>query len=118
MTLIVEMGRDDLGWTTLGTMRPGDREGSLSDNSDGRRDILRFRTTPDCSIVEMSRAGVDVEVGVHRAIVATGFDVLARLRDGESYERPVQTDRMSQPVQVRFRHHTDTDQPTEGGKEA
>lgn len=94
---------DDGRWVVIGLMREGEPEGSMSSNAEGRREIIRFRLEPDYAVIERSRGGVDFEVGAQRGILSSGFDQLARLYDGEQHELPIQTDRMTEPVTMRFR---------------
>src|SRR5215831_714801 len=104
VTLTVELalpGSED--WTTIGQMREGEREGSMSDNAAEGRQVLRFRVEPDYAVIERSKAGIDYESGIQRGILSTGFELVARLHVGEDYEQMIQTDRMPKPVRIRWR---------------
>lgn len=80
----------DSNWTTLGTLTPDTPEGSITDMTDGGRDILLFRCAGDKSVVTRSVGGIDVEAGPDRVVLPLkGREILAELGDGQSYERDV-----------------------------
>lgn len=80
-------------WLTLGTLTPGDQEGSITDITDGRRNVLLFRCEGERSIVSRSVGGTDWEVGAERVVVPlAGRERVAVLADGQSYERQLLSD--------------------------
>jgi hypothetical protein len=90
-------------WKQAAVMNPGDPEGSVSDNREDGRDILMFRCEAARSVIRRSTGGADFETGPGRVIVPFGFEELAVLADGESFERDVTTDR-GVSFRVRWRH--------------
>jgi hypothetical protein len=94
MGLRIEISDGCGGWRPVAGMRPGDREGSISDSKPGRRDVIMFRCEPGRSVIRRSRAGADWEQGAERAVVPlAGFEELAVLVPGESFEMAVTSDR-------------------------
>ena len=62
-------------WVRFGTLRPGDRPASMSDNKpDGSRDLYMAECSPDDthSTIYRSKAGLDIDMGNLRAVVALG----------------------------------------------
>jgi hypothetical protein len=103
VTLIVEMCAGGSGWRQAGTLNPGDRDGSLSDNRNGHRGLIVFRCEPGRSVIFLSAAGVDFEFGDERIIATDGLEELAALGPGESFERDVTMDR-GLSCRVRWTH--------------
>ncbi len=103
MPLILEASAGGCDWKQAGVLNPGDREGSLSDCRDGRRDVILFRCEPERSVIYASDAGMDSESGDERTVIALGTTELAVLTEGESFERNVTTDRGAS-YRVRWRH--------------
>ena len=96
-------------WVRVGEIHPTDPKGSMSDNkSDGNRDVYMFGCEPDDSksTIYRSGAGVDTEVGVFREISMdpSRLEVVRELRNGESYEMDVNTDKSPEKKKVRFIH--------------
>ena len=93
------------GWVPTGPpLVVGSFAGSLSNNTPEGRDILRFSCEGGHSVIERSEGGFDVELEQLRVLGASGFEVLAILHNGESYEFDLRTDRMVEMVRTRFRH--------------
>lgn len=104
MTLILEVSAGGSGWRRAAALNPGDPEGSISDNRGGGRDVLMFRCEPGRSVIRRSSAGVDFEDGPDRVVLPlAGFEELASLGPGESFERDVITGR-GISCRVRWRH--------------
>lgn len=103
MPLILEVSADGSEWKQAATLNPGDREGSVSDCRDGRRDVILFRCEPGRSVVYMSEAGMDCESGGGRTVITLGTTELAVLAEGESFERDVTSDHGAS-YRVRWRH--------------
>lgn len=79
-------------WLKLGTLTPQVPPGSISHNAAGARDVILFRCCGDYSLVERSLGGADIEEGAARTILTDGTELLATLRDGESFEMAVTSD--------------------------
>ncbi|MDE1869087.1 MAG: hypothetical protein KGH60_03950 [Candidatus Micrarchaeota archaeon] len=107
MPLVVEIETCHGAWKRLGELRPGDHQGSLSDNKpDGHREVYVFRCEPDgrSSKLLRSAAGVDSEEGTERTIIPLGnFDIVKVLRTGDTYDLPITTPKGAQTV-IRFKH--------------
>lgn len=95
-------------WIKAGELKPGDQPGSLSDNKpDGSRDIYLFECAPDdlSSTVYRSEVGADIEVGQLRVVDPVGnLEVIKRLKQGESFEMEIKTDKSPEPHRIRFTH--------------
>src|ERR1700722_11976619 len=84
------------GWRPLGEIKPGEQNGSLSDNlPDGKRDVYMFGVDEETNsgFILRSVAGIDIENSGTRAINSLAFAVVARLLDGDSHEMMIRTDR-------------------------
>lgn len=103
MPLILEVSADGSEWKQAAVLNPGDREGSASDHSDGRRDVILFRCEPSRSVVYMSKAGMDHESGGERTVITLGTTELAVLAEGEFFERDVTSD-LGASYRLRWRH--------------
>lgn len=103
MPLILEVSADGSEWKRAAVLNPGDREGSVSDCRDGRRDVILFRCEAGRSVICMSAAGMDHESGGERTVVTLGTTELAVLAEGESFELDVTSDRGAS-YRVRWRH--------------
>jgi hypothetical protein len=81
-------------WTTIGSLGPVDREGSITDMTGGRRDVLLFRCEGGRSVISRSAAGIDFESGPDRVVLPLDGrrQTLAVLGDGQAYERDVISD--------------------------
>jgi len=77
------------GWVTFPPLTVDMPPASVANHHDGRREVIVFYCYGDHSIIEQSRAGVDVEVGALREVRSTDMIQLARLGPGESYEQAV-----------------------------
>jgi hypothetical protein len=104
LELEVSKGR----WATIGTVKPGDPPGSISDNQeDGSRDIYLFECARDGSksTLYRSKGGIDGVVGPNRVVnMADGAEIVKELMAGEPYEMEVKPDRCPEPKKVRFTH--------------
>jgi hypothetical protein len=105
-TLLFKVWRDgdDCGWVTVGALTPESPEGSITDITGGRRDVLLFRCDGDRSVVSRSAGGFDLEVGPDRVVVPIELEILADLGDGQSYERDVTSD-AGREYRARWTHH-------------
>jgi hypothetical protein len=103
MTLLLEVGVGDGEWALI-NQHEGGCPGSISNNTPEGREVLRFWFADGYSVVERSIGGADTEVGEARLITTLGFEPVARLEDGETYEFDMRTDRMTSAMHVRFRH--------------
>jgi hypothetical protein len=91
-TLHFEAGTPGGGWRLLAALSEGDREGSISDNGPGGREVILFACLGGCSRVRRSVVGGDELRGAARVVKTLGFEDLAVLRDGESYTMDVVPD--------------------------
>lgn len=91
------------GWRSIGQV-PGDRSGSLSNNTPTGREVIHFTCHGEHSTIERSIGGVDTEIGLLRKTLTVGLEELARLGAGDVHELDLQTDRMTRPARFRFRH--------------
>lgn len=85
LSLSVKTG--DGNWKEFGVLRPGNRPGSISDNTpEGRREVYVFACWPDDSrsVVSRSAGGADAATDDARRIISAGFEVVKVLRKGES----------------------------------
>lgn len=106
MSLVLEVPTAVGGWREIGR-HDGGLPGSMSWHNGGKRDLLGFYFAGDHSIVRRSIGGLDTE-SADRSMRLTlplgGWEELARLEDGETFELDLQTDRMPEAVPARFRH--------------
>lgn len=106
MSLVLEVATAAGGWHEIGR-HDGGLPGSMSWHNGGKRDLLSFYYAGDHSIVRRSVGGLDTE-SADRSVRLTmplhGFEELARLEAGETFELDLQTDRMPRAVPARFRH--------------
>jgi hypothetical protein len=66
--------------------------------------VILFRCESDRSVIRFSSAGADFEAGAERVIIPlSGFEELAVLGPGQSFERDVTTDR-GLSCRVRWTH--------------
>jgi hypothetical protein len=88
------MRRNDGGWVTAVTTRPGDIPGTLSSNEIQGREILFAIFEGDLVQIFRSTGGLDwkVDDGRMRHVVMEGRELVATLKKGESYERWVRPD--------------------------
>ena len=95
-------------WVTFATLKPGDRPGSMSNNLPEGREVILFECAKDdsYSTVRKSRAGVDFNPieAIRSVVPSAGFDVLATLKDGESFEMDIKTDISAAPKKIRLTH--------------
>lgn len=120
----VLVGRE---WRAAG--RVADRtDGSLSDtDADGVRHIYRFSCRGRTSVIERAGRGFDVDdpgrlvvdgsgtVMSTRVVVTSGFQSMALLTDGGSFEMDVKADNWAERRKVRFTHHdVDAVDPVDG----
>jgi hypothetical protein len=107
-TLLFEIRHADGGdnWITLGTLTPEDRDGSITDITGGGRDILLFRCDGGRSVLIRLVGALDVTAGPVRAVLLPpeGREILAVLGDGQSYERDVTSDALTE-YRARWTHH-------------
>ncbi len=94
-------------WVKLGTIKPGDLPGSILDVSKGQRDVYVFDCAPDNSksTIYRSRFGADWDAGKAARVAALleGIDVVKEIKQGESHELEVTTER-GHPGTYRFTH--------------
>lgn len=94
-------------WRSIGTLREGEPQGSLSNNlADGKRDVLMFTCLGDHGLIERSVGGADREVAdrTMRLTATLGLEQVARLYAGEEHRFMLRTDRMAVAVHARFRY--------------
>jgi hypothetical protein len=92
-------------WQLVAELTSDDPNGSISDNlADGTRNIYMFGVaqTGRNAFIARSIFGLDVEYGSQRAVDTSGFETIALLKSGESYEMEVMTDRSPAPRKIRF----------------
>lgn len=92
------------GWVDVGSLEWGMMPGSISNKASGTREVIRFGWVEGDIVIDRSIAGADMEEGSLRRIVSEGFQKLATLKAGESFEMPVQTDGMTEILTLRFTH--------------
>jgi hypothetical protein len=82
-------------WQPVAVINQTDRIGSISDISQGVRDIILFRCYGDHSVIYRSVGGADFEVDGTTArgvLMIEGMEALAKLHNGESYEQAILSD--------------------------
>lgn len=92
-------------WRLVAELNADDLNGSISDNlADGTRNIYMFgvNKTGRSAFIARSILGLDVERGAQRVVDSSGFETIALLKSGESYEMDVKTDRSPEPRKIRF----------------
>lgn len=98
-------------WVQVGEVNWGDRDGTLSNNRpDGGRDIYLFGIDmiKRTGFVKRAIGGVDMANPDLRVVESLGFEPIAELGDGESYETEIITDgSRGQPRRVRLTYHED-----------
>lgn len=78
------------GWVPVGpVIREGDQPGSVSNKTADGRELILFICQGNRSLVIRSRNGFDIEKGADQEVFSQGFERLAALAAGESYEMPV-----------------------------
>ncbi len=83
-------------WVPFGEVKPNDPPGSMSNNlPNGGRELIIFSCARDDSHskVERSPENLDLVKGPGRTIWNTHTELIATLRDGESHEMEIHTDR-------------------------
>ena len=109
--LLVEIGIGGGKWRALGTISPGDREGSFTnDKPDGRREVIAFNCSPDDALSTIRRTDtpeVSDGFGNRKLLIQAGetgprFELVKKLRSGESHEMPLTVD--GRPEVVKFTH--------------
>ena len=95
-------------WVKAGEVKPGDRHGSISDNTPQGRQIYLFSCNADDSgsVIYRSKLGLDIDLSNTARIVEnlTGFEAVKEISKGESFEMTVKTDRNPEPRHIRFTH--------------
>lgn len=95
-------------WVRAGEVHPTDPKGSMSDNKPNGRDVYIFECAKDDSksTIYRSGLGIDIEVGKFREISmdASRLEIVKELKDGESFEIEVKTDRSPEKRKIRFTH--------------
>ena len=93
-------------WINIGNLNPGDLPGSVSDNRPGKREVYIFECKQDNSksVIYCSRSGIDAETGDARIINTSGVDVIKELKNGETYEMKIRTDKSLEGRLIRFTH--------------
>ena len=108
--LHIEMFRPtDEKWVRLGEVHPTDPPGSISDNKpNGERNLYIFECKKDDSQSTICRSGqgVDMEIGRFREalIDSSKLEIVRELKDGESFEMEIKTDRSPEKRKIRFTH--------------
>lgn len=105
-SLHIEIYRQDADkWFLAGQIKPGDPDGSISDNHAAGRDIYLFGVDPinNQGYIKRSESGTDEADPKTRIIHSVGFSAVAALNPGESYEMTVHTDASEwQARRIRF----------------
>lgn len=97
----------------FGEVKPTDPSGSMSNNlPNGRRELIILTCAPDDSHsrIERSPENLDLVKGPGRVIWATHTELIAVLRDGESHEMEIHTDRGGKS-QLRLTHMKAMEKP-------
>lgn len=110
--LRIESYRGDISqWVQVGEVNPGDRPGSISQNTpDGTRELYLFECAPDNSqsIIYRSKFGADVDGGKLRVVISdrANLEIMRVLKEGEKpYTLTLKTDVSPQRTIIRFSHH-------------
>jgi|SRR3989338_2586443 len=94
-------------WVEAGSLKPGDRYGSISDTRpDGRRDVYVFECLPGnaMSRLYLSYNGTDIADAHNRTIVSAIIKPIVELKEGMEYDMKVKTDTSPERRWIRFRH--------------
>ena len=94
-------------WLPVAEIDAGEPNGSFSDNlPDGTRDVYMFGVDRENErgFVLRSLGGLDIEVSDTRRLDSLGFDEIASLTNGESYEMMIKTDKSPDPRIIRFQY--------------
>ncbi len=98
--------RETKSWIEVGVLHPGSYPGSISNISQGSRQIYLFECAKDDShsAIYRSLAGVDIEEGITREVISTRFVKLMELKRRESYVLEVKTDKSPEKRPIKFTH--------------
>lgn len=99
----------DKKWLRVGEVHSTDPAGSMSDNKpNGQRDLYRFECAKDDSKSTIYRCGISIdrEIGVFREVLTdvSKMEVVKELKNEESFEINVKTDKSSESIKIRFTH--------------
>ena len=91
-------------WATVGEVKAGDPDGSVSDNKGDTRDTYSFGVDAENNqgYVMKSIDAVDVAFAGVRAIGAESFETVAELGPDESHEMIIKTDRSEVARKIRL----------------
>jgi hypothetical protein len=91
-------------WTSVGQIKFGDPDGTISDNHKDGRDIYLFGVDPveNQGYIKRSAGGIDIAEGNTRTVDSLGFVAIAELDPNQSYELTVKTDISSMPRRIKF----------------
>ena len=107
MPLKIEIKDEREQWVTAGYVRRNDAPGSMSDNTNGERELYVFRCEFDDSksTIYRSVGGIDREVMDLRTVSSLGLSVVRELSKGDApYGITVKMDRSNKAREVRFTH--------------
>src|SRR3989344_8426571 len=97
--LNLEILAQDEKWKILATLSPEDTPGSISDNSDGIRNVYVFECSNERSRVYLSKGGLDFCKEENRVLVTEDLPILKELKKDEPpYEFKVRPDGSSTDV--------------------
>lgn len=109
-SLRVEIRNPETGdWFSVQGIQPGDRDGTVSDNTQHGRDVYLFGIdgVENQGYIKRSIAGMDTASGSTRRIDSAGFVTVAALKPGEAYELTVKTDASLEPRTLRLTYLED-----------
>lgn len=107
MPLRLEVYDERKNLVPVGIILPESIPGSMSDVSQGTRQVYMFECARDDShsTIHRSRAGIDVEQGESRVISSAQFVQIMKLHRGESYSISLQPEGSPVQREIRFTHY-------------
>jgi hypothetical protein len=100
-------------WVPVGEVSSGGNPGSFSNNYEEGRDLYVFGVDEKNNVgyVKKSVFGRDIAVGEDRLVEPVGYEDIATLHPGDSYEMDVKTDVSPEPRKIRLTFTDPSAQP-------
>jgi hypothetical protein len=103
MPLVVSFKHPTDGWVILLVQKEGSRPGSFSDNSRGRRELIKLMFENGRFEILRTVFGADLEASFTRTVRSPADEILAKLDPGKTYNTKIMTDK-TPLLDFRFTH--------------